>query len=816
MAIAQLKVAIDFIVSGLERIAEAGRALFSFQAGIQKMVIPSLKDLGIEMTKSGKYVVKGMKGFQDESVVVQKAIDALGASAFDSVAKFDIMGLRQQQLGQMAYDLGTNIEGLEEKMKLTGITLLDTGDWFSQTMKSTIPYKKALGLLSKAHKRFRMEMLSVMFFGMQMTRVFGQWVDSVLEMTGVTELFNVTMQMMVLEVIDPVIDAIVWLSDTLMDLPEPAKKALGMFILFGNVMGNVLFFIGAMVLGLGGLASAFGGIAGVIAIPGMAAIFTLVATMLGITNEEALLLIGTLGGGVGAVLGFGKTIGDVFTKVSDWLGKKNVVEFIEKGLSTIWDTLVSIKDKIVTVTANFIDNVSYYLGLIKDKIITVWTNFTSNFAAWFATLPAWAQTALVIGAYAIIITISFLIGFDIGKFVANLVGLKAGENFWTTFGKSLATVGAGAAGGAAIGAAVGSVVPGIGTAVGAVVGGIAGAIGAGLGGADKVITESGSSWQEELGKVGTNISNWFTHVSSTVQQGAENLRTVVTARFDEVKTGLQSWADETKSNIGNWVENAKTTISSGWDNIKSGMSTTLTNIGTATSNTWNNIKNSISTSLGSIGSSISTWGTNAWNTITNAWNNIKNTISNFLSNIWQNITNVFSNIVNGIYTWGTNFVNNLVRGIVDFGWKIADALWNLIPEPFKSAIRWGTNIVVNVVQTITKAIVKGVGAQAGGIFTKPAVTLIAEKGPEAAIPLTKGVTALTRAIAEGMEFPRPALTLLSPPEEMAPAMEQVGATILYQPTISIAATVSHEVDINRMMSKVDDYIIGKLKSITGL
>ncbi len=72
--------------------------------------------------------------------------------------------------------------------------------------------------------------------------------------------------------------------------------------------------------------------------------------------------------------------------------------------------------------------------------------------------------------------------------------------------------------------------------------------------------------------------------------------------------------------------------------------------------------------------------------------------------------------------------------------------------------------------------------QAGGIVMRPTLGVLGEREPEAVIPLRK---------LKGL----------------------AGFTINYNPTINITAEVTQEIDIDRMMSKVDDYIVGKLKSM---
>lgn len=104
-------------------------------------------------------------------------------------------------------------------------------------------------------KRFRGELLSVMFFGMLLTRVFGGMVKSVWDLIGGGEIFAAILAEVLIPVLLPLLDALLWAYEIFSDLPQPIKTLIGVFILFMAALGLALSLFGALSLGITGLIS---------------------------------------------------------------------------------------------------------------------------------------------------------------------------------------------------------------------------------------------------------------------------------------------------------------------------------------------------------------------------------------------------------------------------------------------------------------------------------------------------------------------------------------------------------------------------------
>jgi hypothetical protein len=145
---------------------------------------------------------------------------------------------------------------------------------------------------------FRMELLSVMFLGMNLSQVFGQWANSMFDLLGITEYFNLQLQLMTLDVLEPNIDGIYQAIEGMEQWDQGTKDLIGSMSIMSSVFGPVLFVISSLVLGIGGLFQAFGPAAAGVSVvmldmfKNMAGVIPGTALSNFITELEALTLIG--------------------------------------------------------------------------------------------------------------------------------------------------------------------------------------------------------------------------------------------------------------------------------------------------------------------------------------------------------------------------------------------------------------------------------------------------------------------------------------------------------------------------------------------
>jgi len=171
----------------------------------------------------------------------------------------------QQTMGQARQSIQAvkqNVQGFTNVM----------GQNMEQFRRNIVPMKQnaMLGarlahrfrVLTHGMRGFRMEALGVMFFGMMLQRTFTGLLKPVMEAYGVFDLFRVMLLILFIPVMDMLLEPLIDIMTWFMDLPESAKKAIGIFVLLGAIVGGILFVIGAFTLGFGSLIMMFGGAPG--------------------------------------------------------------------------------------------------------------------------------------------------------------------------------------------------------------------------------------------------------------------------------------------------------------------------------------------------------------------------------------------------------------------------------------------------------------------------------------------------------------------------------------------------------------------------
>ena len=120
--------------------------------------------------------------------------------------------------------------------------------------------KKAIEDITRNMRRFKMEMLSVMFFGMGIKRTFQGLLTPALEIAGVFDVFTAALQILFLPVALQLLDWAIWFMEKVSEMPDFLKKLIGWIVLAGVAIGTFLLAFGAISLGIAGLVLAGGAI----------------------------------------------------------------------------------------------------------------------------------------------------------------------------------------------------------------------------------------------------------------------------------------------------------------------------------------------------------------------------------------------------------------------------------------------------------------------------------------------------------------------------------------------------------------------------
>lgn len=120
--------------------------------------------------------------------------------------------------------------------------------------KETNRLRKSMSVQRIVAKRFQMQWLSILFFGMAMQRMFLGLIRTSLEWVGVTELWTQTLGIFFLPIAQLVLAALLPIMSWFIDAPDSIKLAVGAVVLLGIVLGTLLSTLGQVALGLAGIA----------------------------------------------------------------------------------------------------------------------------------------------------------------------------------------------------------------------------------------------------------------------------------------------------------------------------------------------------------------------------------------------------------------------------------------------------------------------------------------------------------------------------------------------------------------------------------
>lgn len=172
--------------------------------------------------------------------------------------------------------MAQSMEGFQKQNK-ANVSAINTGArWGNQ-----------IRLLTHGMRGFRMEMLGVMFFGMGMAKFFSGMLKPALELTGMFELFSTVLGVLFLPIAMTLLEILLPIMDWFINLPEGVKMAIGMFAVFGLILGKIIFLVGMFALGIGSLILVFGSVGAGMAVVGLIfggiiAIVLAVAAVMGI------------------------------------------------------------------------------------------------------------------------------------------------------------------------------------------------------------------------------------------------------------------------------------------------------------------------------------------------------------------------------------------------------------------------------------------------------------------------------------------------------------------------------------------------------
>jgi hypothetical protein len=154
---------------------------------------------------------------------------------------------KNAHLNMSAQTLGSTLNKLNYSIDKNGnVVNNSTGQMVRQDM--------AQHRIIQSTKRFRMELLSVMFFGMAIQRFFGALTKGSLEASGAMDVWSAITMLMGLPVALKITDALIKMLNWWGKLSPAMKKTISTILWAGFAFGTLIMVIGTLGLGLGGVA----------------------------------------------------------------------------------------------------------------------------------------------------------------------------------------------------------------------------------------------------------------------------------------------------------------------------------------------------------------------------------------------------------------------------------------------------------------------------------------------------------------------------------------------------------------------------------
>lgn len=246
-----------------------------------------------------------------------------------------------------------------------------TVDNYKKMQKGGIQWVDTQKKVTKGIQAFRMEMLGVMFFGQNMARMFGQMTSGAMDWLGISELFQLGIDLIMFESIlpfaDSLYDAATKLIDFSQNMDPVVKGFFGIIAVSGQATGMIMQFAGSLILGLTSLVMAFPAVSNVAA-PAIGTLVLALGTLLGTISDgnailsTAAVTFGTIGATI-AALPFTEALGDI-PLVGDAF--KSLGPLAMGAFGGIYVGGVTMFDALTSASNAMKDNVTGHFGMIKS------------------------------------------------------------------------------------------------------------------------------------------------------------------------------------------------------------------------------------------------------------------------------------------------------------------------------------------------------------------------------------------------------------------------------------------------------------------
>lgn len=282
----------------------------------------------------------------------------------------------------------------------------------------------------------------------------------------------------------------------------------------------------------------------------------------------------------------------------------------------------------------------------------------------------------------------------------------------------------------------------------AVIGALTGPVGiviavfAGLVAAGVLLYKNWDKIKEVAGKVWDKIKEVFSAIKDKVIEVWESIKKKTSAVWESIKSSVTNVVNRVKMKVTEVWNAIKTKTSEVWDGIKTKVSSVV-----------DGIKNAVSDKVEAVKTTITTVWDNIKTKTAEVWDGITSKVSETIDNIKNTATEKFESVKSAVLDKvealkkGVSNIVDKIKGLFNFEFKLPKLKK---PKFVISPAGWKFgDLLKGIIPTLD---VKWVQAYQGGIANGLSVYTVAERGPEAIIPLSNSsyMRPFAQAIANEM------------------------------------------------------------------
>ncbi len=271
----------------------------------QKTFNNLMGDSGLEIQKSGKIFDETTKKTVNQEQAISKLSDTQANlnKMFSKSWRKD-QAERIEKYTRKNHKLGMDVSTMGGAFKKTGLYIDKSNKIREISNNKMVDSNVANHRLVQSTKRFKMELLSVMFFGMAVQRFFGALTKGSLEASGAMNVWSTITMLMGLPVAMSLTKGLLWLLKMWSKLGKGTQKTISIILYAGMALGAILMIIGTVGLGIGGISLFFGNLFPVAATKFSAAIAAAGGGLKGFLTIVGPIIIGVLAVIIGAFRAF--------------------------------------------------------------------------------------------------------------------------------------------------------------------------------------------------------------------------------------------------------------------------------------------------------------------------------------------------------------------------------------------------------------------------------------------------------------------------------------------------------------------------------